>query len=319
MNNKNLLFNSVSLEWLDSIQVSLKPSSYAHYCFFVYNHINPYFQGRKFVEITNKDINQYIKQKVCNGRLDGKGGLSAKTIKILSNILKAICHYAEETYDIPYCIKRINTPKLKRKDIQIFPEEEQAKIKKYVFENPSLANWSILLSLYTGMRIGEICALSWNDIDMENNVINIKNTVQRVQNQDATTQHKTKIVIQSAKSENSIRKIPIPIEFKEKILSPLYKKYGQSEKNIYFVTGKNKCSEPRHLQFALAKLLEKCCIPKKNFHVLRHTFATNCIRMGFDVKTLSEILGHADVSITLNIYVHSSLEVKQDFMNLLKV
>lgn len=319
MNKENFSVEKISLEWLDSIQVSLKPSSYAHYSFFVHNHINPYFKGKKFAEVTNKHINEFIKEKTYNGRLNGDGGLSPKTIKILSNILKAICHYAEEMYDIPYCIKKINVPKLKKKDIEMFTQEEQNKIKDYIIKNPTLANWSILLALYTGMRVGEICALSWHDIDMQNNVIKVQNTVQRVQDVGSNGKKKTKIVMQSAKSENSVRKIPIPVDFKEKILNSLYERYRQSEKEIYFVTGKTKCSEPRYLQNHLAKLLDECDIPRRNFHVLRHTFATNCVRIGFDIKTLSEILGHADVSITLNIYVHSSIEIKQGFMNLLKI
>ena len=316
--NNNLSVSEMSLEWLESVSSTVKPSTYAHYSFFVNNHIIKYFGNKYFQDITNKDIRTLIKDKSSKGRLDGNGGLSPSTLKCLIKVLKLICKYAEDMYNIPYCIKKVNLPKQKKKDIEIFTQDEQNKIIKYVMANLTLPNASILLSLYTGIRVGEICALSWSNIDIVNSTINIINTVQRIQKVGEDGNKGTQLILHSAKSNNSVRKIPIPSSFKDKILIPMYQKYVIGDNIPYFVTGKNKFSEPRYLQRHLAIVLDKCGIPKKNFHTLRHTFATNCIRIGFDVKTLSEILGHSDVSITLNTYVHSSFEVKQNFMNLLK-
>jgi integrase len=316
--DSNVSVEEMCLEWLDSIEPSLKPSTYASYSFFTYSHILPYFKGKLFKNVTNKDVNAFLKAKSSEGRLDGTGGLAPSSMRCLVKVLKLVFKYAEDMYDIPYCIKKVNLPKQSKKEVEVFTQTEQDKIIMHVMANNKLPYFAILLSLYTGMRVGEVCALTWSNIDMVNSVINVVNTVERIQNVDKDGIKGTKLVLHSAKSDASVRKIPIPVSFKEKVLVPLQQKYATSD-SIYFVTGKLKHSEPRYLQRHFSVLLDECGIPRKNFHTLRHTFATNCVKMGFDIKTLSELLGHSDVSITLNTYVHSSLETKQDYMNLLTI
>ncbi len=159
------------------------------------------------------------------------------------------------------------------------------------------------------LRKDEICALKWEDISFVDNCIYIKKTMQRVQ-VNGKSDHKTKIIITCPKSNCSFRIIPIP-----KVLL-IYLKEFQNKSDSYLLTGDaNKIIEPRTMQNRFKSILEKLKIEPANYHSLRHTFATRCVELGFDVKSLSEILGHASINITLNRYVHPSMELKQKNMN----
>ncbi len=164
----------------------------------------------------------------------------------------------------------------------------------------------MLLTLYTGIRIGELCALTWDDVT--NDYISINKTMYRTKgNTD-----KTEIKISSPKTTSSNRKIPLP-----QCLIPYINQYRN--KGYVLSTDKQQFCEPRLMQLKFAKMIKECEIEKANFHALRHTFATRCIEAGVDVKTLSEMLGHSDVKTTLNKYVHSSFELKQQSMKQLEL
>ena len=162
----------------------------------------------------------------------------------------------------------------------------------------------------SGIRIGELCALQWKDIDLEKRILTVRKTIQRIQCRDNFK--KTKLIITEPKSESSKRHIPIPefmIEFLKKF---------QDKTEQYILSDNYKPIEPRTMQYRFAKILKNVNLPSVHFHALRHMFASNCIKLGFDVKALSEILGHSSVEITLNRYVHSSFEQKIEYMNRLK-
>ena len=164
-------------------------------------------------------------------------------------------------------------------------------------------NVGIIVCLYTGVRIGEICALTWNDIDLKNEIIYINKTIQRIY----VDKKNTYISIDAPKSKKSNRKIPISKKLLE-ILKEIKREHSYTGKE-YFLTGKeDKFIEPRNYQYAFHKVLKECGIERCKFHNLRHTFATNCIEHGMDIKSLSVTLGHSNVDITLNKYVHSSLD-----------
>ena len=174
-------------------------------------------------------------------------------------------------------------------------------------EELNLPGLGIYLCLFTGIRVGELCALTWDDISLENNMIHIHRTMQRIQTPDS--ERKTAILIAKPKSQCSIRDIPIAGALREKLVQ-------QAVKEGYVLTGnKTNYIEPRTMQNRFKAIVERCGIQDVHFHTLRHTFATRCIEVGFDVKSLSEILGHANVSITLNRYVHPSMELKQKNMD----
>ena len=167
----------------------------------------------------------------------------------------------------------------------------------------NIYKFAILLALYTGIRIGELCALDWSDVT---DVIRISKTLYRIKRGN-----KTVLEIATPKTPSSNRIIPIPDCMKNYI--ERFRSYGSVLKN----RNGNRV-EPRLLQLTFEKIISKCDLPKTNFHALRHTFATRCVEAGFDIKSLSEILGHKDVKTTLNKYVHSSFEQKQKNMDLLK-
>lgn len=187
--------------------------------------------------------------------------------------------------------------------------EEQKRLTSVLMNDVNRIKFGILLSLYTGIRVGEICALKWDCLDISLGVLSIKKTMQRIRDPSIQSDKKTKIIITSPKSDCSIRKIPLP-SFIVSIAKDL-----QAPETSYVLTGSSeKIMEPRTMQNHFKVLLQKSDVRDANYHALRHTFATRCIESGFDVKTLSEILGHSNVAITLNKYVHSSFELKIENM-----
>lgn len=167
----------------------------------------------------------------------------------------------------------------------------------------------VLLSLYTGIRVGELCALQWEDFDLAHSKLKIRKTMQRIQDLGNGSVSKTKIVITEPKSQCSIREIPLPL-----FIVDVAKKFASNPK-AYILTGTDRYIEPRTMQNRFKSYVKECNVEPANFHVLRHTFATRCVEVGFEVKSLSEVLGHANVNITLNRYVHSSFELKHSNMN----
>ena len=195
------------------------------------------------------------------------------------------------------------------KDMRILSIREQRKLSKYLYEDLSLCNLGILICMYTGLRIGEICALKWQDINLYDKYIYVNKTMGRIQVLgDSKT--KTKIVVSPPKSISSIRKIPIPNE----ILNILTT-YKNNPEAFLLTASDNKYIEPRNMENHFKAVIKKCGIENVTFHTLRHTFATRCVELGFDIKSLSEILGHASVNITLNRYVHPSMKMKEENMN----
>ena len=175
----------------------------------------------------------------------------------------------------------------------------------------TLTGLGILISLYMGLRIGELCGLTWADIDIKNRVLYVRRTVQRICSCNSDGK-KTKIVISAPKSDTSFREIAIP-EFLAEYLTAF-----KGDDDCYILSGSEKIVEPHAYQYRYKKVLSESNSGDHTYHRLRHTFATNCIESGFDVKTLSEILGHSSADITLNRYVHSSMDRKSACMNLLK-
>lgn len=198
-------------------------------------------------------------------------------------------------------------PTSNKTELQVFSEKEIKKIEKECIQIEDIRAIGILISIYTGMRIGEICALKWKHIDFSKKLINVKQILQRVY----VEKSKTKVIITPPKTKTSERKIPIP----KNLYDELKKVSGNYSKSAYVVTGEEyKYIEPRSFQYVYKRVLKNVDVQYRNFHCLRHTFATRCIRVGMDIKSLSEVLGHADVNITLNRYVHSSYDCKKKFM-----
>lgn len=240
---------------------------------------------------------------------NGKG-LSPKTVTSIMSVLKSIWKYASQHFNMNVADIGGISIKQQQKPMRILSLQEQQKISKYLYEDLTPINLGILLCLYTGIRVGEVCALKWEDISFDEHYLYVNKTMQRIQIPSKGA--KTSVIVSKPKSDCSIRKIPLPNE-----IYCLLEKAKRNE-NTYFLTGMSRIYvEPRTMQNHFKSIIKKCNIDDANFHALRHTFATRCVELGFDVKSLSEILGHASVNITLNRYVHPSMELKQKNMNML--
>ncbi len=289
------LFSGDIYNWLKSVKISCKKSSYSNYEYTVYAHLIPKFGKYKRKQINKNMINEFTENMLNNG-------FSPKTVKDILMILQQILKYNNININI-------TMPKISKKEIQILTKEHQKileqKLKNYINED----YFGIFLCLYTGLRIGELCALKWENIDLNNNVIRVEKTLIRVKNYDKNMKQKTVVILDEPKSVSSIRNIPIPV-----FIIPILKRL-QKENEYFFLTGTTKFIEPRSYTNHYKSIMNSINLNQYNFHALRHTFATRCIEIGCDPKTLSEILGHSDVKITLDRYVHPSFDNKIKMMN----
>lgn len=296
----NTKFSKSVYSWLKSAKIRCKKTTYSNYQYIVDAHILPEFKDIKIKDLNNDLVNSFTEKLLANK-------LEAKTVKDILVIVKQICKYAG--IDIV-----ISMPKVKKNSIQILEKKEQQILEKFLQENISFKNLGIYLCLYTGLRIGEICALKWENIDLENGNIYIKETITRIKNSDSKSKQKTIILIDSPKSMSSFRVIPLPA-FLTHLFKTTIKNVNESD---YFLTGTKNYIEPRNYFNYYKRIMKKLGIKDYNFHALRHTFATRCVESGFDPKLLSEILGHSSVKITLERYVHPSYDNKVFMMNKLK-
>ncbi len=298
---KFILFKEATDKWLLYKKTAVKESTYYRYRYIIDKYILSYFKNKSIYYFETYDFNIYIDYL--------SGNIATKTVKDVLSVFKSILKYIQIKFKVNYTLDLISSPRSETKEINILKEKEIKKLEQYCLESNNLKNIGIIICLNMGLRIGEICALTWNNINLEENLIIINKTIQRVYR----GKNNTIIQINSPKTKNSNRKIPIPKKLVNII--KLLKKTNQYNGNEYFLTGTKKYIEPRNYEDSFKKCLEICQIPKYNFHILRHTFATNCMRIGMDVKSLSELLGHANVNITLNRYVHSSYSTKKKYLD----
>ncbi len=316
MSEKNISFEKIAFKWLNTVMIKSKASTYSKYVELLDKQILPCIGAINIDLIDTKVLSDFILSKKNNGRLDGKGGLSAKSIQDILSVINLVLNFAKtENYNVKNNIGVVR-PQKNKKDIRILKLDEQARLERYLLNNINYKTLGIILTLYTGLRIGEICALRRKNIDFEQKTINIENTIIRVKNTDDNAKSKTKVIIDTPKSLSSKRCVPIPYfifdVFKELV-------YDLPTEAFILSANTNKFIEPRTYENNFKSYLKHANVSQINFHSLRHTFATRAIEAGFDVKTLSEILGHSDVGITLNVYVHSSLTLKQLNMQKLKL
>ena len=296
--------NSVGAKVGDTVIIGAPSGKVLAYSFLLY--ILPILGGEYMQNLTTSKLNDFIHHKLNNGRLNGNGGLSAKSVRDIMTVYRSIESYAAREYGIKET--HFTMPKIEKKQTDVLSTFERKRLENYLIHNQNNTNISVLLCLFTGLRVGELCGLKWGDIDFKNETVSVQRTVQRVNKHG-----KSEIVIGSPKSKSSNRTIPIP-NFLLAILKT--KRKGD---DFYIITGTCKPTEPRTMQNRFKAILKICGIRNVNFHLLRHTYATVCIESGFDPKTLSELLGHADANITLNQYVHSSMQMKKNYVSRLKL
>lgn len=288
-------------EWISAVKLRVKPSTYANYQMKVEKHILIEFGGLRYDSLTVQMLNSYIQRKLDTG-------LSTKYVSDIIIVFKTMAKYIAKVYGFCNILADVMLPKVHRNEKLLLTSTQQWQLCKYLTKNPNPTSLCILLSMYTGLRVGEVCGLMWGDIDFEKSILTVKRTVQRIR----IVSHKTHLITDTPKSRSSQRSIPIP-RFIMKLL-----RESRSADNHYILSDSDIIIEPRTLQRRFKSILKKANIPSVTYHSLRHTFATNCLQAGFDVKTLSEILGHASMETTLNRYVHTSMEQKIKCMALLE-
>ena len=310
LKSKKILYKDWIYTWLLEKKDYIKESTYANYSNNIFNHIIPKLGNYYLNELNHKVIQDFLLELSKNGRKDNNGGLAEKTIKYITIIIKGSIKKGINEYKIKHIELTFNYPKdNKENKLYVLTKREQNKITNYVLENINSRNIGLLISLYSGIRIGELCALKWEDVDFKKNCLTINKTIQRVYIKDKD-KNISKVIITTPKTKNANREIPINKDFLEIL------KKVKSEKKNYILTGNEKYIEPRTYRKYFNKILDELKIKHFNFHSLRHTFATNCISLGVDYKTVSELLGHANVNITLNLYVHPRYSQKKKCIDL---
>jgi len=296
-----LSFEEVTALWKADKRKWVKVSSYATYIQHVNNHILPYFSGMD-IEAMNDDTVQEFADSLLGS------GLRLKSIKDVIVVLKMILRYGSKLGAWPYkgYNLRFPTSAETRRNISVLSQKDQQKLQRYLSENFSFRNLGLQLCLQSGMRVGEICALQWQDFDLQNNVIHITKTTQRIWLSDGEEKD-YRLSVGSPKTMSSVRDIPIA----RGLLKTIKSLRKVMRDDYYVVSNAPQPLEPRYYRDYLRKVLRSLGITPVRFHALRHTFATRCIEQKCDYKAVSVLLGHASISTTMDLYVHPGVSEKR--------
>ena len=292
----NKTFEEVAAMWLADKQQYVKMSTYCAYSLLLFNHLKPAFAQ-------DRDITEELVQKFVLSKL--QQGLSRNSVKDMLMVLKMILKYASKHGYMPARQIDINFPTERRPpQVKTFSRADQKRLMDHIRANFSFMNLGIYICLSAGLRIGELCALTWDDLDTDAGVVRISRTLQRIYNKDKSS---TEVIIGTPKSKNSVREIPLAKEL-QRLIKPLKKVVNGS---FYVLTNSSHPTEPRSYRNHYRRLMQQLGLPQLNFHGLRHSFATRCIESKCDYKTVSVLLGHSSISTTLNLYVHPNLDQKK--------
>lgn len=294
-------FSKIIALWKEDKKQYVKRSTFAAYTLLIENHILPSFGEMALVE--EQDVQTFVFRKLNEG-------LSHKTIKDILIVLKMILRFGAKNQMTAYRQIDIKFPTERDKhSIDILNRSHQKQIMEYIRLHFTFKNLGIYICLSAGMRIGEICALTWDDLDVENGIIHVRKTIQRIY---VIEEHRkyTEVILDTPKTKNSIREIPMTKNLL-KMIRPIKKIVNG---NFYVLTNEPKPTEPRTYRNYYKQFMQSLGLPLMKFHGLRHSFATRCIESKCDYKTVSVLLGHSNISTTLNLYVHPNLEQKKRCM-----
>ncbi|MDO5106065.1 site-specific integrase [Capnocytophaga sp.] len=292
-------FSEIAILWAEDKKQYVKKSSFSAYMLLLENHLLPVFQSCENC-IDEQSVQQFVLDKLAQG-------LSQKSVKDILIVLKMILKFGAKNKWINYTPFDLRFPTdRERQSIEVLTKTDQKYLMYYIQEHFTFKNLGIYICLSAGIRIGEICALTWQDIDLENGVIHIRKTIQRVYVVE-NGRRKTELILDTPKTKNSVREVPISKDLL-KILKPIKKLVNPA---FFVLTNHEKPTEPRTYRTYYKNLMNQLNIPELKFHGLRHSFATRCIESNCDYKTVSVLLGHANISTTLNLYVHPNMEQKK--------
>lgn len=292
-------------EWLQLNRNRVKASTYVKYNSILEKYIKPRLGGCLVHALSTVIIEQFSHELLFVEEL------SPKTVKDILTMLHAIIEYTRKEFSDTLPSIDIIYPKVPKNEMRVLNREEQTQLVSYLLTDMDECKFGVLIALLTGMRIGEVCALQWGNVSLTDKTIKIQSTMQRLKNFDDSCSNKTKIVISEPKSNTSTRVIPLT-EYAAKLCKARY----CNNPNAFVLTGDPvRFLEPRSMQYKFERYAADCGLKDVHFHTLRHTFATRCVEVDFEIKSLSEILGHSSPRITLERYVHSSMELKRNNMN----
>lgn len=297
--------------WLSMRRTLVKESSYQRYESLIHLHILPQLGGILFSSLTASILSNYVQTLLKNGRTNGTGGLSEKSVCDIMCIVFSAIRLAGKLYNISVePLFDVKLPPVREKHIDTLGNSEYEILTRCVLETFDVYGMAYLLALNLGLRLGEVCGLMWSDLNCTEYLITINRTTTRIK-----IGNRTQLIVQPPKTENSVRTIPVPVE----LLSLLMKLKGNCSEDAYILSGSRTApKEPRTLQAHFKQFLKDHGLRDIHFHTLRHTFATRWIESGYDLKTLSEILGHKNIKTTMK-YVHPSMQYKRDVMEAVTV
>ena len=317
MKKSDCSLETAAEQWLKSRKSEVKESTLSNYRYYLEHYIFPELRGCPLSEVDTDTLQEYIL------KLEERW-IGPSTIRKTLLILRMVLQYAGLQGCKVAGYKEIRVMNRNRRRISSLTEEEQARLLAYLSgEDCPLrreVRTGFILSLFAGLRIGEVCALKWKNLDLKRGVISVEKTLSRIYYADAwegadrvkKRRKRTRIEISSPKTENSRREIPLPVFLQEYLRNEQRERYVCPD--FYVLTSMPRPMEPRTYSYHFRKVRQDLDIMHCNYHMLRHTFATKCVEAGFDMKTLAEILGHANVSTTLNLYAHPTLQMKRNYM-----
>lgn len=306
--NAQILFREAAEGWLAAKKATVKESTFAYYTIMVNNQILPDLGEVPLQEVTTQRLSAFLLKRKTDGRVRNGQPLKDKTVADIKVIVRQILSWASQNdmlERMPVC----PAISVRQKPTGVLTMQEQQLLEEQLLKEDTSFCLGVWLSLYGGLRIGEVCALQWKDIDFAIGTVQILKTVNRIADVSGGAPAGTRLMISSPKTDCSLRTIPLP----EAVLA--YLEARQKPGAWYVMTGTEHFMEPRAGLDRFKRLLKRAGVREYTWHALRHTFATRCIESGVDVKSLSEIMGHSDVEITMQRYVHPSLDTKKTQVN----
>ncbi|MGP8214241.1 MAG: tyrosine-type recombinase/integrase [Bacteroidia bacterium] len=296
--NKQRTISEIIHLWKTDKKQYVKKSTFSAYVLLIENHLLPVFGNKHQFE--EEEVQNFVFQKL-------ERGLSQKTVKDILIVLKMVMKFGVKNKWVEHKQLDIKFPTQREKqNMEVMSRPHQKMVMQYIQEHFTFRNIGVYICLCSGMRIGEICALVWEDVDIDNGLINVRRTIQRIYTIEGGVR-KTELILDAPKTKNSIRQIPMNKDLLS-IIKPIKKVVNNS---FFVLTNDAKPTEPRTYRTYYKNLMKELEVPELKFHGLRHSFATRCIESKCDYKTVSVLLGHSNISTTLNLYVHPNLEQKK--------
>ena len=291
-------------EWLRLRKSKIRESTYIKYDTVLEKHIKPKLGGCFPLGITTGVVDDFTRELLFEDEL------AVKTAHDILVVLHGVLKYTAAQLPGIFPAVEINYPKESRRETRVLSRDEQTQLVRYLLTDTDACKFGVLLMLLSGVRIGELCALKWGNIDLKEQTIRITATLQRLHDTAMESEGRTRVVIGAPKSDTSVRTIPLT-----DYAATLCRQFAVRNAAAYILTGTENYMEPRSLQYRIEKYTKECGLEGVHAHTLRHTFATRAVEVGFEIKSLSEVLGHANTTITLERYVHSSMELKRSNMD----